>query len=139
MYVLLFFVSSRRWHTRGALVTGVQTCALPIWPRPGIIAFTPEWQGNHPPQHPIAIASLKGCDVTPVDLTDPAQALRLKAYIWPEHTVRFDRLEAAIAAAKADRPDLIRMNAADFVEAALAKPRSEEHTSELQSLMRTSY
>src|SRR3546814_1318223 len=29
-YVLLFFFSSRRRHTRCALVTGVQTCALPI-------------------------------------------------------------------------------------------------------------
>src|SRR3546814_2772958 len=29
---LLFFFSSRRRHTRCALVTGVQTCALPICP-----------------------------------------------------------------------------------------------------------
>src|SRR3546814_5191405 len=28
--VFMFFVSSRRRHTRCALVTGVQTCALPI-------------------------------------------------------------------------------------------------------------
>src|SRR3546814_6182778 len=28
-----FFFSSRRRHTRCALVTGVQTCALPIWLR----------------------------------------------------------------------------------------------------------
>src|SRR3546814_5797913 len=28
---LVFFFSSRRRHTRCALVTGVQTCALPIW------------------------------------------------------------------------------------------------------------
>src|SRR3546814_20672624 len=28
----MFFFSSRRRHTRGALVTGVQTCALPICP-----------------------------------------------------------------------------------------------------------
>src|SRR5213078_5221591 len=27
----LFFFSSRRRHTRFELVTGVQTCALPIW------------------------------------------------------------------------------------------------------------
>src|SRR3546814_9402990 len=27
----MFFFSSRRRHTRCALVTGVQTCALPIW------------------------------------------------------------------------------------------------------------
>src|SRR3546814_11454440 len=34
MYILVygfFFFSSRRRHTRCALVTGVQTCALPIW------------------------------------------------------------------------------------------------------------
>src|SRR3546814_1866885 len=30
MWILLFFFSSRRRHTRCALVTGVQTCALPI-------------------------------------------------------------------------------------------------------------
>src|SRR3546814_12601402 len=29
-YLSLFFFSSRRRHTRCALVTGVQTCALPI-------------------------------------------------------------------------------------------------------------
>src|SRR3546814_10098843 len=29
-FCLLFFFSSRRRHTRCALVTGVQTCALPI-------------------------------------------------------------------------------------------------------------
>src|SRR3546814_7833754 len=29
---MIFFFSSRRRHTRCALVTGVQTCALPIWP-----------------------------------------------------------------------------------------------------------
>src|SRR3546814_12494126 len=31
MVVLLFYFSSRRRHTRCALVTGVQTCALPIF------------------------------------------------------------------------------------------------------------
>src|SRR3546814_2978119 len=29
--MIIFFFSSRRRHTRCALVTGVQTCALPIW------------------------------------------------------------------------------------------------------------
>src|SRR3546814_18225016 len=29
---IVFFFSSRRRHTRCALVTGVQTCALPIYP-----------------------------------------------------------------------------------------------------------
>src|SRR3546814_2761425 len=37
MFISFFFFSSRRRHTRCALVTGVQTCALPIYggsPRP---------------------------------------------------------------------------------------------------------
>src|SRR3546814_10087509 len=33
-YMLFFFFSSRRRHTRCALVTGVQTCALPILGNP---------------------------------------------------------------------------------------------------------
>src|SRR3546814_7396864 len=32
VFMLIFFFSSRKRHTRCALVTGVQTCALPIWP-----------------------------------------------------------------------------------------------------------
>src|SRR3546814_17874586 len=44
MYVCFFFFSSRRRHTRCALVTGVQTCALPIWERPpGFARFSWDW------------------------------------------------------------------------------------------------
>src|SRR3546814_2551318 len=32
LFSIFFFFSSRRRHTRCALVTGVQTCALPIYP-----------------------------------------------------------------------------------------------------------
>src|SRR3546814_3289533 len=32
-FIVIFFFSSRRRHTRCALVTGVQTCALPIYER----------------------------------------------------------------------------------------------------------
>lgn len=102
--------------------------AVQVGPRPGAMAFTPEWRGMHPPQHKLSFASLKGCDVAPVDLTDPAQALRLQAYIWPEHRVRFERMEAAIAAAHAQKPDIVRANAADFIEAELAKPQIDGTT-----------
>src|SRR3546814_8682280 len=39
--MLIFFFSSRRRHTRCALVTGVQTCALPIslWSQKQAIAY----------------------------------------------------------------------------------------------------
>src|SRR3546814_7043513 len=44
---IYFFFSSRRRHTRCALVTGVQTCALPILPAgpggQGTLQFTNCW------------------------------------------------------------------------------------------------
>src|SRR3546814_2716445 len=46
IYIALstFFFSSRRRHTRCALVTGVQTCALPI--------CSPTWPASSPPTRP---------------------------------------------------------------------------------------
>ncbi len=94
-----------------------------VWPDDAVMDFAPEWHGARPPSRDIAIVSAKGCDVAPVDLSDPVQALRLKAYIWPEHTVRFERMDAAVRAASARKPDLVEATAADFVEAELAKPQ----------------
>ncbi len=99
-----------------------------VGPDQPVMEFRPEWSGASPPDQHFRIASTKGCDVAPVDLTDPAQAMRLKAYIWPEHTVRFERMEAAIAAAKLKKPDLVDLNAADFVEVELAKPQAKGTT-----------
>src|SRR3546814_10071249 len=43
--MFIFFFSSRRRHTRCALVTGVQTCALPISRDPAFLSIA-EWQGR---------------------------------------------------------------------------------------------
>ncbi len=94
-----------------------------VGPEAPVMDFGPEWRGAPPPAREIAIVGTRGCDVAPVDLTDPAQALRLKAYIWPEHTVRFARMDAAVRAASERKPDLVAATAADFVEAELAKPQ----------------
>src|SRR3546814_3947037 len=84
-----FFFSSRRRHTRCALVTGVQTCALPIY----------------------------------IDIAQDLVELVLRR-------LRADLDRGVERIALADRGDA-RHGALD--------ERSEEHTSELQSLMRLSY
>src|SRR3546814_4431309 len=53
MILLFLFFSSRRRHTRCALVTGVQTCALPIFEKKSVRAFVhcSNWnrlRGYHP-------------------------------------------------------------------------------------------
>ena len=98
-------------------------CGAQFGPEDAAMRFAPEWRGGSAPSHPFEIISTRGCDVAPVDLTDPAQALRLKAYIWPEHTVRFERMATAVAEAERERPDIVKQNAADFVEAVLAQPQ----------------
>src|SRR3546814_3332843 len=45
---VFFFFSSRRRHTRCALVTGVQTCALPICPKGDAVAIFAIRRQNHP-------------------------------------------------------------------------------------------
>ena len=44
------------------------------------------------------IASIQGCDRAPVNLADPAAALRLKSYVWAEITERLARIDEAVAA-----------------------------------------
>ena len=107
---------------------GYDLGGVAVEPPDPVMQFAPEWNGASPPDKTIEIVSTKGCDVAPVDLTDPDQALRLKAYIWPEHTIRFERMEAAVHAASERAPDIVKSDAADFVESELARPQEEGTT-----------
>lgn len=99
-----------------------------VGPPDAVMQFKPEWTGAPPRDRPFDFASLEGCDVAPVDLTNPEQALRLKAYIWPEHRIRFERMDAAIRAATERPPCIAKMNAADFAEDRLARAQAEGAT-----------
>src|SRR3546814_7903926 len=107
VHVLSFFFSSRRRHTRCALVTGVQTCALPI--STGI--------GQPPISRPSQARSTRQISTPP---TDGKRRLSLPRSIFSSPLL-------SLASQPAPR-------AAHF-----NRIRSEEHTSELQSLMRISY
>ena len=73
----------------------------------------------------IEIVSTRGCDIQPIDATDPIAEARLAAYVWAEKPDRLARLKAAIAMLR-DRPvKLERADAADWVEARLAEPQPE--------------
>jgi len=54
------------------------------------------------------VASRVGLELNPVDLGDPDQRDWLKALIWPENRLRFERLDAALAA-YADAKPVIRI------------------------------
>jgi hypothetical protein len=89
------------------------------------MTIAPEWRGPPPPAGKVEIVAARGCDVAPINLADPAQALRLKAYVWPEATARMDRLDIAIAMAERAAPDLVRMDAVAFVREMLSRPQED--------------
>jgi hypothetical protein len=85
--------------------------------------IVPEWRGPPPPRAEVEIVDIEGCDVAPVDLTDPVQALRLRAYVWADARERMRRLDTAIAMAERMPPELVKMDAGDFVRQRLARPQ----------------
>src|SRR3546814_10368649 len=113
MYVLFFFFSSRRRHTRCALVTGVQTCALPIFA--GRYATALFDMARDAGQLDAVAQDLDNISAMLAESADLVRLVRSPAFS------REDQAKAIAAVA------------------AKAGLRSEEHTSELQSLMRISY
>lgn len=89
------------------------------------LTIRPEWRGPPPPDVPIEITTVCGVDIAPVDLTDPAAAKRLEAYVWVEAVERQQRLATAIALVRQHGVALDRGDAADWVEARLAEPQPE--------------
>src|SRR3546814_7999977 len=114
-----FFFSSRRRHTRCALVTGVQTCALPIW-------------HTQTPRSELA-RLISNIEITDVEANEVS--VRANALVY-EDNLRGETLWAS--------SNEYRLRLVNGVFRLVHKKiglvnRSEEHTSELQSLMRISY
>src|SRR3546814_9404352 len=120
--IFYFFFSSRRRHTRCALVTGVQTCALPISFR--YPAFQPG-HGLAPPGTVRRWPSL----ATKVFYRRGGFNWLMSCY------VDFDFYGRCFCMKTAEPP---RPGSA-ATSSVMKNGRSEEHTSELQSLMRISY
>lgn len=98
---------------------------IEVGPKASPMRIAPEWRGEGtPPAAPLdfAIVRVRGCDVAPINLADPASALQLKAYVWPEAAARMERIDAAIAFAAEAAPDVVREDAADFTARLLAEP-----------------
>lgn len=96
-----------------------------VGPADSPMQLKPEWRGPPPPAGAIEIVAIRGSDIAPIDLSDPAEALRLKSYVWPDATERMARIDAAIALAGQRKPDLVEMDAGDFVAAMLARPQQQ--------------
>src|SRR3546814_7119701 len=120
---MLYFVSSRRRHTSCALVTGVQTCALPICVRVGMGIAGINRMGMK--------QQIQALDFpfANVQLTSDSIIANLGAHMGGDGAILI--LGTGSVGLIKRGEDSLSIGGYGF--------RSEEHTSELQSLMRISY
>jgi hypothetical protein len=88
------------------------------------LQLAPDWQGGSPPQGRIAVASARGVDLAPINCCDPAAALRMQAYVWPDKPGRLVHLSAAQQIARVHPPQVDRGNAATWLRQRLALPQA---------------
>lgn len=94
-----------------------------LGPEDSPVTITPEWRGTMPDLPPLEIVSARGVDIQPLDVTDPAIAARLAAYVWAEKPERLERLKTVIGMIREHGVDLVGSDAAPWVEARLAEPQ----------------
>ena len=73
----------------------------PFGPRDPALTLQPEWTGPPPPNVTPQIAARAGVDLTPQDPQNPADLLRLTAYLWPDQPERLALTRAATKVAHA--------------------------------------
>src|SRR3546814_1502401 len=128
MICYMFFFSSRRRHTRCALVTGVQTCALPIFL--GLAVVLGGFEAALRRQHFVEGGYHLGRRARIVD-QNRADFIAIIVHRLIERFA--DGLGELVAVGIELVERLGRRDGAGLGR------RSEEHTSELQSLLRPSY
>ena len=88
------------------------------------VRLMPQWEGNPPPSPEIEIAGRAGCDLAPVDVTDPAARLRLLSYIWPDQADRLAWTRAALDIAVREPATVNTASAGDWLSERFASPVS---------------
>jgi hypothetical protein len=85
------------------------------------VAIDTVWDGPSPPlDAKIRVRSRAACDLSPLDLADAAQRLRLRSYIWADQRERLARFDAAASVALAAGVHVEAADAAEWLPQQLA-------------------
>jgi hypothetical protein len=93
------------------------------------VCFQEPWDPAPPVDIRKAAAELQlvhraGCDLSPLDPSDPEDRVTLLSYIWPDETPRIERMRAALDAAAASPPPVSSLAASNWLPEALdQRPR----------------
>jgi hypothetical protein len=87
-----------------------------------------DWNGPPPPITNIAVRNRAACDLNPLDISDDAQRLQLKSYIWPDQPERLARFDGAVALARETGVHVERADAAQWLSQKLAQRADDAAT-----------
>ncbi|KAA3635877.1 MAG: DUF2332 domain-containing protein [Armatimonadetes bacterium] len=86
-----------------------------------VITF--DWAGSVPsfPER-FEIVERRGCDLSPLDASDPEAQIRLLSFVWADQPGRFQRLKAALEMVQPGDVSLNKADAASWVEERVLEP-----------------
>ena len=85
------------------------------------VCVTAEWLGEAAPfETRVSVASRAGCDIAPVPIATPDEALALECYVWADQPERLEQLRGAVSVARAEGAPVERASAAAWLEGELA-------------------
>jgi hypothetical protein len=100
------------------------------------VRFAPTFEGVHPTLDVRAeIVERRGCDLCPLDPGSAADRTTLRAYLWPDHIARRQRLDGALRIAQSVPADVESVCAGDWLETELAQSRTGVATVVFHSIM----
>ena len=102
------------------------------------VQFVEPWaggEGSSPLPGWCTVAERRGCDVAPIDPTTVDGRLALRSYIWPDQTMRLDRLDAALEVARSVPAPVDRADATAWLQQWLSEPATGVTTVVVHSIM----
>lgn len=91
------------------------------WGAPDGVRIETDWRGAPPAINAaLSVRRRAGCDLNPLDVRDPAQRLKLRAYVWADQEDRLTRFDAAADMALAHNVAIERADAAEWLARKLA-------------------
>ena len=105
------------------------------------LTFVEPWIGSPVPAPALTARAMRvtergGCDIAPLDLASTEDRLTLRSYLWPDEPDRLARVDAALAVAADDPPQVVACAAERWLAQILDTPRSGELTVIWQSVVR---
>ncbi|MFK7743796.1 MAG: DUF2332 domain-containing protein [Roseobacter sp.] len=95
-----------------------------------VLTLSPDWDGPMPPVRLPQVAARAGVDLNPLNPLDPADLLRLTAYLWPDqpHRLALTKAASAVMDAPITRADAVDWLADRLTDAPAGHVHLIQHT-----------